>query len=265
MTLRIDPADVIALIPAAGFGTRFPGQGSKEVHVLGRDGRGEPVLLIDPLLAHLRAGGVREVVIVTRPEKADIQAALGDGTSRRLGIHWLLTPPTRSSPHTLDVAHAKVRGAVVVLGFPDIVFPAEQPVTTLLEGLQGEDVDLVLGVVPTRTPQRVDVVRRDSRGVRELVIKPATWRGAAETWVMAAWRPSFSDFLHDQLAREVGADPEPATGSPRELFVGDLIQRFIDAGHRVAAVTLSESPGVDGGTPEGLAEVRRILGFHGPG
>lgn len=262
MTSRIDPAGVIALIPAAGFGTRFPGPGSKEVHVLGKDPRGGPVLLIDCALSHLREGGVRRVTVITRAEKADMRAALGNGSSRSLAIDWLLTPPTRSSPHTLDVAYPQVRGAVVMLVFPDIVFHAHHPVARMLEALAPDDVDLVLGITPTRTPQRVDVVIGDSSGVRELVIKPPAWQGAAQTWVMAAWKPVFSDFVHAELmARDRDAE-RTAYESRRELFVGDLIQRFIDAGHRVTAVTLSESPGVDGGTPEGLAEVRRMSGFH---
>ncbi len=177
MKTSIDPADVIALIPAAGFGTRFPRQdkgshGSKEVFVLGKDANSEPVLLIDNLLRHLRKGGVCKAVMINRAEKEDISAVLGDGTSRGLDIEYLITSPTPSSPHTLDVAYTRVRSTAVLLGSADIVFEANSAVTKLLTALGWEDVDLVLGLTPTMSPERVDVVVRDGTTVRKLVIKP---------------------------------------------------------------------------------------------
>jgi glucose-1-phosphate thymidylyltransferase len=242
---RIAPAEVIALIPAAGFGTRFPGKGSKEVHLLRHDATHGPVLLIDNLLSHLRDGQVGRVIIITRQEKGDIPKALGDGASRGLAIEYLYTPSTRSSPHTLDAAWSMVRSQVLVLGFPDIVFQAKDAVSRLLRELEDGSVDMALGITPTNTPQRVDVVAVAGNRVRALVIKPEHWMDAAVTWVMAAWKPAFTQFLHEAL------QAVPADGH-QEYFVGDVIRQFIAAGHQVAAVRLGDSPAIDGGTVDGL-------------
>ncbi|MEZ5597787.1 MAG: hypothetical protein R3E84_15615 [Pseudomonadales bacterium] len=248
--------EVLAVIPAAGFGTRFGGAGSKEIYPLDdpADAR-----LIDCLLGHLTAGGVRRALIVTRQGKWDLLQTLGDGASRGLSLAWMVVPPTAGTPFTLDAAHAFLDGQICLLGFPDIVFRATAPVAALLAPLADADIDVVLGLLPTNDPERVDVVVCDGDRVQGLRIKSPCAEARPMTWVLAAWRPAFTHFLHERMADVDWQTRCRAILGREELFVGDVIQAAIAVGLRVHAVPLGATPGVDAGTPEGLVAARQLL------
>jgi glucose-1-phosphate thymidylyltransferase len=72
---------------------------------------------------------------------------------------------------------------------------------------------------------------------------------SAKAWIAAAWRPSFTDYIHDFLANHSG---ELAT--PRELYLGDIVAASLDHLH-VSAVQCDEGMFIDIGTPDDLASV----------
>ncbi len=80
-------------------------------------------------------------------------------------------------------------------------------------------------------------------------------------WAIAAWRPSFSDFLHgfvedrqrsligDQIPQHMKELP-PYTETP----IGDVIQSALESGLRVEAVPFPQGYYLDIGTPANLAK-----------
>ena len=90
-----------------------------------------------------------------------------------------------------------------------------------------------------------------------LLIKPRQTR-LRYSWCIAAWRPSFTRFMHEYLAlhREADGSDQPVSEQP-ELFVGDVIQAAIRDGLQVDAVPFPDGVCLDIGTPEGLIQAVR--------
>ena len=90
-----------------------------------------------------------------------------------------------------------------------------------------------------------------------LLIKPRQTR-LRYSWCIAAWRPSFTRFMHEYLAlhQEADGSDQPASEQP-ELFVGDVIQAAIQDGLQVDAVPFPDGVCLDIGTPEGLIQAVR--------
>ena len=139
--------------------------------------------------------------------KTDIVQYFGDGAE--LGLQ-LCYAPTRASPsvvHTLDGARGFLRDAHVLFGFPDIVFEPAHALRSLRERLLRSGADVVLGAVPAPAEQVGDRVLLDERGrALEVRIKPSgsSW---PHIWMLAAWAPPFTSFLHGWLAAHLSLWP----------------------------------------------------------
>ena len=235
----------VALIPAAGFGTRLgllPC--SKELVPVG----GRPVGAY--LMDHFAAAGLQRAHWLIRREKQDIVRAFG-ATHDGLPLAYHALDATPGTPYSLNAAYPFVRGEVCALGFPDILLPQDDAFAHLLEYRDRAQCDVVLGLYPTAQPQLVDVVRAGADdGVEEILIKPQASVQDPLTWSVAVWGPSFTEFLHERL----GSDE--AVG--REMYVGDVFLAAMAAGLSVRAIQVSDAPSVDVGTAAGLAHARII-------
>ncbi|MBN1238365.1 MAG: hypothetical protein JXB36_07675, partial [Gammaproteobacteria bacterium] len=74
------------------------------------------------------------------------------------------------------------------------------------------------------------------------------------TWGVAAWRPAFTEYLHACVERAIA---RAGRGEVPEASMGSVVQRAIDSGLSVEAVTVCDSPYLDIGTPQGLLEAQR--------
>ena len=249
---------VIGLIPAAGYATRLgPLPCSKEILPIGvrdtRDGP-QPKAVSHYLLEKMRLAGITEALIVLREGKWDIPAHYKDGAIVDMRLAYLAVPPTAGPPYTLDYAYPFVRDALVALGFPDILFEPDDAFVRLLEHQARTNADVALGLFPADRPETMDVVAVAGSGrIEQIVVKPAhtTLR---QTWGIAVWTPTFTQFLHDRLSQA------PAPGEGTELHVGNLIQAAIEAGMRVEGLVVSGRPFLDIGVPEHLAQARSNAG-----
>ena len=244
--------EIVGLIPAAGRAQRLGALPcSKEVFPVGfeetPDGR-QPRPACAHLLEAFRDGGIRRAFVLLRQGKWDIPAVLGRGRRYGVDLAYLALEPTSGVPQTLDAAFPFVADATVALGFPDILFEPRDAYIQVLDRLERTSADVVLGLFRTDRPDKADMVETDDRGrARRLVIK----RPGSEldhTWGVAAWRPTFSRFLRDAVAR-------PSDGD--ELYVGDVLQLAIEAGHHVDSVVLPAGRCLDLGTPEDLVRAFR--------
>jgi len=255
----VSPANnIIGLLPAAG-----------EARRLGRLPCSKEIFPVAPALETPTSQGLKSAVefaldafreasidtayIILRPGKWDIPNYLEDGTIRGVNTAYLVAPNSIGTPFTIDAAHPFVRDATVTLGFPDIVFGSSDVYVRLLNRLDQTGSDVVLGLFRARDPSKADMVSTDASGnVREIVIKPDSTT-LRNTWICAAWRPSFTAFHHEYLGRPAVIQ----AAQESELFVGNVIQAAIRAGLAVTSERISDGAYVDIGTPEALAEAVR--------
>ena len=159
-------------------------------------------------------------------------------------------------PYTLDQAYPFVRKKTVALGFADILFHVEDAYGRLLEKLTQDSTDVILGLFPADRPDKVDMVNLDNNGkITEIVVKPGQ-TDLHYTWGIAAWKPTFTQFMHEFLSRSV----QTAKEQP-ELFVGDVIHASIIAGLHVQGTEISHEPYLDIGTSEDLLRAIRSALF----
>jgi glucose-1-phosphate thymidylyltransferase len=257
----------IGLIPAAGQGTRIsPLPMSKELFpmgsrmVAGRAGP-RPKVVCHYLLEKMQRAGVEQAFFVLRPGKWDIPNFLGDGADLGLHLAYLTVHVPFGVAFSLDQAYPFLRGATVVMGFPDMLFEPENAYQVLLDRLHGAGADVVLGLFPTDQPEKVGVVDFDESGVVRGIYEKSGLTHLPYMWAIAAWRPSFSDFLHgfvgdrqrsligDQIPQHMKELPPYA-----ETPIGDVIQSALESGLRVEAVPFPQGYYLDIGTPANLAK-----------
>ena len=243
--------EVIGVIPMAGRAARLARLPcSKEIYPIGRgtdDAGHHPRVVCEHLLKKMYTAGVSTAFIILREGKWDIPAYLGDGTETGLQLAYLMMGLPYGAPYSIDQAFPFVRQATVAIGFPDMIFGPEDVFTTLLEHQKSSDADVVLGLFPADRPEKVDMVEVDDEGyVRRIIVKPDQ-SDLQQTWGVAVWTPTFTDFMHQYLLLQ-----QKTTAVKNELFVGDVVQAAIEKGLGVHGVQVSEQPYLDIGTWDDL-------------
>jgi glucose-1-phosphate thymidylyltransferase len=253
-----EPAEVLGLIPAAGYATRLaPLPFSKELYPIGSrpvhgGGEARAKVACHYLLEKMRLAEITKAYLVIREGKWDIPAYWRDGSMLGMHLGYLIVQRTLGPPYTLDAAYPFLRDAVVAFGFPDILFEGDNAFRQLLSQQARSDADIVLGLFPADRPEKMDMVEFDENcQVTDLVIQPTQTR-LQYSWDVAVWTPAFTEFMHTCLAAE-----KTLKSDPPELSVGHVIQAAIRDGMRAEAVKVSDKPYCDIGTPNGLAQAIR--------
>jgi len=251
--------ELVGLFPAGGQATRIaPLPCSKELYPVGfrqvDEGRGlRPKVVSHYLLEKMRLAGANKAYIILRQGKWDIPAYLGDGTMLDMHFAYLMMNLPFGAPYTLDQAYPFVKEALVVFGFPDIIFQPDDAFVQLLARQASTKADIVLGLFVADQPQKMDMVDLDDGGqIRRIVIKPRQTK-LRYTWIIAVWTPVFTRFMHEYLA--VAQTKTPVGLKPQELYVGDVIQTAMQAGLQVETVSFPAGDYLDIGTPEDLVKV----------
>jgi glucose-1-phosphate thymidylyltransferase len=253
---------IVGIIPAAGRATRIaPLPCSKELYPIGfRSTEGGRSIRPKPvgqyLLEHFRRGGAERTFIVVRKGKWDIPEYFGDGADLDMPLGYLVMNLPHGAPYTVDQAYAFVRDATVLFGFPDMLIEPDDVYPRIVAHLEATGADAVLGIVPTDQPHLCDPVAFDEHGrIREILIKPPQ-TDLRVTWVLAAWAPSFTQFLHEHLAE---VERVTAAGVVRpELYMGHVLMAAIRAGLRVEGLHLPDAHYLDIGVPENLVHGLRM-------
>lgn len=246
---------IVGLIPAAGLARRLGDLSqSKEVLPVLFDSSGTGhSATVRPACIHLFNGlssaGVKNAFIVLRNGKWDIPATLSKNPVPGLDLSYIVIEESAGVPWTLDRAYTFVRESDVIMGFPDVLIQPPTFYRQLVEQLRVGRADIVLGVMPTTNPIKVDVVQIADHGKVSSVRPKQCDVLVAKAWVAAAWRPSFSDYLHEYLANSA-----VHLSTERELQIGDVIAASL-AELDVRAVEFDDGHFIDIGTPEDLARV----------
>lgn len=220
---------MIGLVPAAGHARRLqPLACSKEVLRV----HGKPVM--DHVIERMGVAGCADIVVVTRPEKRDVQ-----DRARSLGARVVLARPRTVSASVHAGLQGVDRDRIVLLGFPDTIWDPTDGYLRLIEALR-DPFTVALGLFEGKEPQRSDVVAVGASGVVERVdVKPMTPR-SRWLWGCAAAR---ARALHG-----ITAVPEPGFHwdalARRRLVIGvPLAGSFLDIGTKEALEELRRSAG----------------------
>ena len=242
------------LVPAAGFATRLPGlAGSKEMLEVG----GEPA--IGHLLRAFRNAGVAETRVVLRQGKWDIPEFLAGPDWQDLNIRYHVTRGTSGVPETVALGLQGLTVDTVLFGFPDILFEPSDAFFRLRNRLHSGDADVVLGLFPTQTPSKMDMVEIDGLDrVVAIEIKPDS-TALELTWITAAWRKSFTEYFLS-MQQDTPERIRQRAGPGGDPHIGHVLQLAMDDGLVVTAVRFGDGRSLDIGTPEDLDRAR---GWHG--
>lgn len=238
-------SEYVALIPAAGIGSRLPDrQTSKELLRFGGGQEdGNPV--ISHVLSCMNLAGVNDVIVVLREGKQDIVEYLTSSEWNHLSFAFETTPGTSGVPETVALGLGDSEARSVVFGFPDILFRPRNAFVKLIEHLEDSAADVVLGLFPTDNPKKMDMVDTDDSGrIVEIQIKPDSTT-LDLTWILAAWRPSFSAYI----AANHDGD-----------HLGHVFQAAMADGMQIDTVSFHEGRSLDIGTPDDLVRAQSWSG-----
>ncbi len=251
--------DIIGLVPAGGTASRLGKLPcSKEIFPI-RDKSGKVTVLSANLLHYYHLAGIQEVLFIIRKGKWDIPEYFGDGSDYGMNIGYLMMNLPYGTPFTLDQAFAFIRGKIVALGFPDILFEPENAFVPLKEKLLSGQADVLLGVVPCPQYLKSDMIEFDDAGQIKVIVIKQIRPDLKYGWFVALWRPSFTLFMHDYLIRLIRSGSQGKIiqhdGSLREVFVGDVILDAMNTGLKVDHLIFEEGYYQDLGTGDELYKI----------
>ena len=224
-----------------------------------------PKVVCHYLLEKMRLAGVTRAYVILRKGKWDIPAYLGDGTMLGMHLAYLIMKLPFGVPYTLDQAYPFVQDAMVVFGFPDIVFQPDDAFVQLLDKQSESDADIVLGLFPAHQPHKMDMVELGADGqIRKIEIKPVRTH-LSYTWIIAVWTPKFTRFVHeyvlDRQRTEMKDKSVTNTKEQKEVFLGDVIQAALQNDLRIDKVFFADGNYLDIGTPEDMVKAFQTTNF----
>lgn len=221
-----------------------------------------PKVVCHYLLEKMRLAGVSKAYIILRKRKWDIPAYLGDGSMLDMHLGYLILNLPFGVPYTLDQAYPFVQDAMVIFGFPDIIFQPDDAFVKLLTKQEASKADLVLGLFPAHQSHKMDMVEIGADGhILKIEIKPVRTH-LSYTWIIAVWTPIFTHFMHKYLVSGQGTkvkyDANDGTEIQKEIFLGDIIQAAIQNDLRIDKVFFEDGRYLDIGTPEDMVKAVQL-------
>jgi glucose-1-phosphate thymidylyltransferase len=240
------------ILPAAGIGARLsPSLYPKEllpIRYAVSGGQATPSLVIEHSIRAMHIAGVNTGAIVISPQKYEILRYLGDGSRFGVSLMYAVQSAPTGLPAALDRVIPWLGSYPVCLAMPDTIFLPNTAVADVADLMIRSDADLVLGVFPTRHPERFGPVEIAPNGkvlrVEEKPVAPKIFN----TWGVAAWGPRFTQLLHSTVGAMSNAEQQDAA----EMSLGHIFDLAVKQGLSVQAVYKENSEIFDLGTPEGL-------------
>ncbi len=252
--------DVIAIIPAAGRGSRLaPYPGPKELFPIGwqpyslnGETHRRPKVVSQYIVESMARAGIGRLLVIVGEHKYDLLRYYGSGRRFRVDIAYLFqSEPTGMLP-AVDLAYPWACKSRVVLGMPDTVIQPPDAVGELLEAHRRRSADLTLGLFATARPWKFGMIGVDATGrVTTHVDKPAK-TDLTLMWGLAVWEPSFTDLIH-ALCRHNA----PTKG--REPILGDAIDEALARGLSVWGHRFEPGFYMDIGTYDEIVEAQHAL------
>ncbi|PUA31222.1 MAG: glucose-1-phosphate thymidylyltransferase [Candidatus Terraquivivens tikiterensis] len=230
------------LLLAGGHGTRLrPLTFTGNKHLLPIANK--PILFYG--LENLARAGIREVGIILGPIKEGIVEAVGDGARFGLKVTYIHQPEPLGIAHAILIAEDFLRGEPFVVYLGDNLL--KKGIGSFVKLFEEKQSDCVIGVTPTKEPQRFGVVEMENGRVVRLVEKPKQPRSNLALVGVYV----FNDSVFEACRRI-----RPSWRG--ELEITDAIQTLIDMKKRVD-VNFVEGWWKDTGKPEDLLEANQLV------
>lgn len=239
--------DLIGIIPAAGAGSRlFPYNSGKELLPVGSqpisiNGKTEerPKIVSQYVIEAMAEAGVKHVIIVTRPAKHALMGLHLDGSQYGIRISYIVQHPV-SMVHSIDLAYDWVKSSTVVLGMPDTIVSPNNCIKQLIEHHNKDGAELSLGLFPTDKPSKFGMIKTDDRSNITYHADKPKQTTATSLWGLAAWEPSFTQTLHEQIQQTPLSD--------KEMALGDVFDTMMKRGKMCKAYPITRGKYYDIGT-----------------
>ncbi len=243
--------ELIGLVPAAGKGLRLGLPYPKELYPIIRNNKYKPVA--EHVIDNLRSAGVAHVVFVVNETKHQLLGYFGSGRAFGCELSYVVQDPVEERTggssglaEALDSAWHLTRGRSVLFGMADTIITPQQALAPLRAREHGK-ADLVLALFETEHPEKFGMVERngaDGARIARIVDKPRT-TDLRWMWGAILWRPRFTAFLHEHVAR----------GGSQDFAA--IMNRAIEAGLEARGVELAGARYVDVGTYDEIAKLER--------
>ncbi len=242
----------IGILPAAGRARRLhPFRYPKELLPIAfaPEGNGtgaRPIPVAEYSLRAFGLAGVGQCLFVIADWKTELLRYFGDGSDLGIHIAYLNQKEANGLADAVDLGFEWLRGDNVCLALPDTVFRPINAVESICRQLLTRGSDLVLGVFPADQPQHLGPVRIGADGrVIEVQDKP-TRTDLMNTWGIAAWSATFTQFLHDALS---------SRNDDRYRPIGHFFNLAVIDGLKVHAVFFEDGQYVDVGVADGIGSL----------
>ena len=244
---------MVGVVPAAGRAQRLGAPAaSKEIEPVYRSPGGELLPVAYRLLHGFAEAGIEKALVVTSADKADVRARLDAGDELTPSIEHLVVESSPASAYTVSIGTQAAGERRVALGFPDVLWNAEDPFGRLAARLDATGAAVALGLFPPTADYPTDGVVVE--GDRVVGFEPAASAAGLSTWTLAVWRPSFSRFLVREVALRYG--PWSGATPSGELAMTPVLALALEAGLEVTAARVSDEPFLDIGEPARLEAAR---------
>lgn len=237
---------MIAIIPAAGLGKRMAaitGGAPKELLRLGSR------TVLERIVEEAREADVDEIVIVSSPQKPEIEAAVEDwrqGRFRRANLRVIYQTEPRGWADAVFLANAQT-DVLVMLG--DCVYRGGSPVSRMANLVyRGIDGCIAVEEVPAEEVHRYGICEINGMGGIDRIVEKPKLEETTSRWAGAA-RYAFTHRLlaHLEELYQVRAS--------HDLPLTPLMNEAISNGFEFKAVALQpDQERVDCGTPEEYAD-----------
>lgn len=245
---------LVGLLPAAGRGSRLGTTPcSKEIMPLGfssyfphgediKDGKQawRPVTTIEVHLQAFRMAGVKRTAIIIGNSKFDIMRYLGDGHRYNVPITYFYQEKLQGMPFALDIPHPWIQNDTILFSMPDTLITPVNTMTLLIENHYQNQADVTLGLFPTKTPEKFGMVDLQDKQIVGFVDKPRQ-TNLRYMWGIAAWSPTFTDFMHSYLSGIVTSE--------KECVLSDIFEAALREGLTIQPMFYEDGRYHDIGTP----------------
>ncbi len=232
-----------ALVLAGGAGTRLrpiTHTNAKQLVPLAN----KPILFYG--IEAIAAAGIREVGIIVGDARADIEAAVGDGSRWGVAVTYLHQDSPRGLAHAVVVARDFLGDEPFVMYLGDNLVVGG--IEAFVEEFDRRPTDAQVLLAKVDHPEHFGVAELDAGGnLVSLVEKPE--HPTSDLALVGVYL--FGPVIHDAVAAI-----EPSARG--ELEITDAIQWLLDAGHAVRS-RLVEGPWIDTGKLQELLEANRIV------
>jgi glucose-1-phosphate thymidylyltransferase len=255
---------IVGLIPAAGLAKRLGLRDcSKELQAIQKGSQNNlPRVVSEYLLEQMVQAGCQRIFFIIRPGKWDIAEYFSNGAGFGCSIGYLMMGAPYGPPFTLSQAVPFIDGASVLTGFPDILIDPPDACEQVVQHLYNSKADVVLATFPCSPGDGCDLAEVDAeRHVVKIVPKEynPVWREDSRTWLIAAWRHTFTVFFADIVNKLKAEAVSMPAGSNPEWPLGIIMVKALEAGKNIEAVHFPQGRFLDIGTPERLAQSAKFM------